>query len=70
MKVNFQGEVVEATEVKVLTSDEYWNEYQLEDGHVLMYKEVLVAIYKVEGKTNPDGTLAYQFQTKKVVRLK
>jgi hypothetical protein len=70
MKVNFQGKEVEATEVEVLTSDEKWNQYQLADGKVLMFKEVLVSVYKLEGVTNPDGTPAYQFQTHKVVRVK
>lgn len=70
MKINFQGEMVEATEVDVLTSNERWNEYQLADGKVLMFKEVLVSVLRVEGKTNPDGTQAYQFQTAKVVRVK
>ena len=70
MKVNFQGEMVEASEVEVLVSSERWNEYQLADGKVLMFKEVLIAIFKLEGKTNPDGTQAYQFRTSKVVRVK
>lgn len=70
MKVNFQGEMVEATEVEVLTSNEHWNEYQLADGRILMFKEVLVSVHKIEGKTNPDGSQAYQFQTHKVVRVK
>jgi len=70
MKISFQGETVEATEVEVLTSSEHWNEYQLADGKVLMFKEVLVAVLKVEGKTSPDGSQAYRFQTHKVVRVK
>ena len=70
MKVNYQGREVEATEVEVISSDEKWNQYQLIDGKVLMFKEVLVSVYKMEGITNPDGTPAYQFQTHKVVRVK
>lgn len=60
MKVKYQGKEVEAAEVEVLTSHEPWNEFQLADGHVLMYREVLVTIYKIEGETNPDGTPVYQ----------
>ena len=70
MKITFQGEIVEATEVRVLTSDEYWNEYQLADGRVLMFKEVLVSVHSVDGRTNPDGTPVYQIATKKVLRVK
>ena len=37
---------------------------------MLMFKEVLVSVFRIEGETNPDGTPAYQFQTHKVVRVK
>jgi len=70
MKVKYQGEEVEAVEVEVLTSHEPWSEFQLADSHVLMFKEVLVTVYRIEGKTNPDGTPVYQFQTTKVVKIK
>ncbi len=70
MLVDFQGSKVEATEVEVLSSNEHWNEYQLADGKVLMFKEVLIAVYILNGKTNPDGSQTYQFQTSKVVRVK
>ena len=70
MKVKYQNREVEATEVDVLTSDEHWNTFQLADGKVLMYKEVLVAILRLEGELNPDGSQVYQFQTHKVVRVK
>jgi len=70
MKIKFQGEEVEATEVEVISGNECWNEFQLADGKVLMYKEVLVSVHRIEGKTNPDGTPMYQFQTNKVVRVK
>ncbi len=70
MLIDFQGQKVEAAEVEVTQANEHWNEYQLSDGKVLMFKEVLVAVYKLAGKTNPDGTPMYQFQTSKVVRIK
>ena len=70
MLIDFQGAKVEATEVEVLSSNEHWNEYQLADGKVLMFKEVLVSVFVLNGKTNPDGSPMYQFQTSKVVRVK
>jgi len=70
MKLTYRGREVEATEIEVLTTMEHWNEYQLGDGKVLMFKEVLVSVLKIEGETNPDGTPVYQFQTHKVVRVK
>ena len=70
MKIKYQDREVEATEVEVLTAEEHWNSYQLVDGKVLMFKEVLVSVFRIEGETNPDGTTVYQFRTHKVVRVK
>jgi len=70
MKVKHNDQEVEAIEVEVLSSEEHWNQYQLADGKVLAFKEVLVSVFKLEGVTNLDGTPAYQFQTSKVVRVK
>jgi hypothetical protein len=70
MKIKYQNKEVDATEVEVLTSDEHWNTFQLADGKVLMYKEVLVSVLRLEGEFNPDGSQVYQFQTHKVVRIK
>jgi len=69
-KVKYQGREVEATEVDVVSSDEKWNQYQLVDGKVLMFKEVLVSVFKLTNEVNPDGSSVYQFQTHKVVRVK
>ena len=70
MKVQYQGKDAEANEVEVLISDEHWNTYQLADGKVLMFKEVLVSVIKIEGETDPQGNPVYQFQTSKVTRIK
>ena len=70
MKVKYQGREVEATEIEVLTSLERWNEYQLENGKVLMFKEILVTVYLLDNETGPDNSPLYQFQTKKVTRIK
>lgn len=70
MKAMFQGKEVETIEVDVLTKDEHFNTYQLSDGNILMFEEVLTGIQRLEGMFNPDGAPIYQFQTSKVVRVK
>ena len=70
MKIKYQGRDIDTTEIEVLTSDEQWSTFQLSDGKVLMYKEVLVSILRLEGELNPDGSQVYQLQTHKVVRIK
>jgi hypothetical protein len=70
MKIKYQNREVDATEVEVLTSAEHWNTFQLSNGKILMYKEVLVSVLLLEGEFNPDGSPVYQFQTHKIVRIK
>jgi len=70
MKIQFQGKEVDAVEVEVVNSSERWNEYQLADGKVLMFKPVLTAVYRVDSIKNPDGSTAYQFTATNVVRVK
>ncbi len=70
MKVSFQGEMVEAVEVDVLNSYERWNEYQMADGKTLMIKNVLVSVYRIEGRTGPDGYPIYQLNSNQVTRVK
>jgi hypothetical protein len=70
MKLTYQGKEVDATEVEVISSNERWNEYQLADGKVLMFKLVVTAVYRIDGVKNPDGSTAYQFTATNVVRMK
>lgn len=70
MEVKWEGRDEEADEVEVFLSDEKWNEYQLADGNILMFKEVLVSVHKLRNKTSSGGGPLYQFQTHKVVRVK
>ncbi len=70
MKIQFQGKEVEATEVDVLTKDEHFNTYQLSDGNILMFEEVLTSIVRLEGLKNPDDSPIYIFQHQTVLRVK
>ena len=70
MKINYQGQDIEAAEIEVISGNECWNEFQLADGKMLRYKEVLISVYKIEGKLNPDGSQVYQFKTNKVVEIR
>jgi len=70
MKRLFNGEQVYVTEVDVLTAHEPWSEYQLSDGNVIKTKHVLKIVYKIDGKTNPDGSPVYGCEGQIVVSLK
>lgn len=47
-----------------------WVECQLADGKVLIFRDVVMAVYKLVNNTNPDGSPIYNFQTHRVVRIK
>lgn len=70
MKVNYNDRQVDATEVEVLMTDEKWNTYQLADGKVLIFKEVLTSIVRLDDEKDKDGNPIYAFQTQRVVRIK
>ena len=70
MKKLFNNEQVNVTEVDVLTAHEPWSEYQLSDGNVIKVKNVLKIVYKIDGKTNPDGSPVYGCESQVVVSLK
>ncbi len=70
MKLEYQGKQVEATEIEVVRTNEPWVECQLADGKVLMFRDVVVAVYKLVDEKNPDGSPIYNFQTHRVMRIK
>jgi hypothetical protein len=53
------GETVEASEVPIEESTERWTEIKLADGAVLRIKLIVGAVYRIEGKTDPDGNPMY-----------
>jgi len=57
-KLEFQGEKVDATELKFRTVHEEWNEYHCEDGSTVRLKTVAAKIYRT-AKKRPDGEPIY-----------
>ena len=53
-KIPFKGRVVEGERVNIKSSEEKWNEYELEDGTKLRVKIVVASIYKLKNEYNPD----------------
>ena len=69
MKVKYQDKEIEVEEVDVILANEKWNEYQLADGAVLKFKDVIVSIHRAITEKAPDGKALYLFNTHRVVRL-
>lgn len=70
MQVEYQGRMVEATEVDFFTRKEDFNEYQLQDGSIIKLKTVVMAIHRIEGEITPDGDPVYNVESTNFVRLK
>lgn len=70
MKMPYQNQMVDFVEVEPITSKEEWNEYQLENGDILLTKTVLVKIFKAIDIKLSDGTPLYRVNTQVVVKVK
>ncbi len=68
--VEFMGKQIEVTDIDVVHSIEHWNEAQLADGKVIMFKDVITSAEKVVSEKTPDGEPLYLFHTHRVVRVK
>ena len=62
-KVPYKNMQVEAIEVPVKSSGEFWNEYMLEDGTVIRVKVVMTDVMRVENEYDEEGTPAYIIKT-------
>jgi len=69
MQVEYMGRLEDAVEVDVVTCEEPWAKYQLSDGRILMFKDVVVEVYKLAKIKNRDGSPIYQFKTHRVVKI-
>lgn len=67
VKIEFQGQQVNAEMVEVSQAGERWNEYLLEDGTILKVKLVLTNVYRVEGQYDAEGNPVYILQSTNVV---
>ncbi len=54
-KISFNGEMVDAELMNIAHSEEYWNEYTLDDGTILRYKSVAVEIWRIVGQQDAEG---------------
>jgi hypothetical protein len=70
MMINYQGKQIEVTEVEVVTANEPWSEYRLQDGKILSVKNVLISVYKAVNEKSPDGESLYVTKNQNIVKVK
>ncbi len=67
VKINFNGQQVDADSVDATQASERWNEYLLDDGTILKLKLVVTNIYRVDGQYDPEGNPLYVVHSTNVV---
>ncbi len=69
VKINFGGEEVEATPLDINQTNEYWNQYLLDDGTVIKMKLVATKILRVENKFDNEGNPVYIVQSTNITSV-
>ncbi len=62
IKVQFEGDWVAATPVEWKPVKEEVSVYELDDGHRLRLRPVLLSVARIEGRKSPDGHPLYHAQ--------
>lgn len=68
-RIQFQGQMVDATEVSFQAGGEHWNEYLLDDGSVIKLKTVTTEIVRVDGQYDQDGNPLYVVRSTNIVTV-
>lgn len=68
-RIQFQGQMVDATEVSFQAGGEHWNEYLLDDGSVIKLKTITTEIVRVDGQYDPDGNPVYVVKSTNIVTV-
>jgi hypothetical protein len=68
-KIDMFGHAIDVAEVPIVEEEERFLRYTLEDGTVLMVKNVATAALRVEGQYLPDGKPVYIVLSNPVVSV-
>ena len=69
IKINFGGEEVEALPVDINQTNEYWNQYLLDDGTVVKMKLVATKVLRVDSKNDNEGNPLYIIQSTNITSV-
>ena len=69
IKLNFGSETVDASPVDVNQSNEYFNQYFLEDGSVLKMKLVATKVFRLDDRFDAEGNPVYFVQSTNVLSV-
>ena len=69
VKINFGGEEVEAVPMDINQTNEYWNQYLLDDGTVVKIKLVATKVLRVDNKYDNEGNPLYVIQSTNITSV-
>ncbi|MCX5694781.1 MAG: hypothetical protein NT014_06680 [Candidatus Omnitrophica bacterium] len=69
IKINFGGEEVEALPIDINQTNEYWNQYLLDDGSVIKMKLVATKVLRVDNKFDQEGNPLYIIQSTNITSV-
>jgi hypothetical protein len=69
VKINFGGEEVEASPIDISQTNEYWNQYLLDDGSVVKMKLVATKVLRVDNKYDLEGNPLYIIQSTNITSV-
>ncbi len=67
IRMEFQGRQYDAVPVEANQSNEYWNQYLLEDGTILKLKTVVMNIARLNEAYTPEGDPVYVVKSSNIV---
>lgn len=68
-RVPYQGKEVDGTPLTPTSTNEYWNQYLLEDGSVIRTKLVATEFVRLDGEYDADGNPVYLVKWTNVVSV-
>lgn len=69
VRINFGGEEVDATPIDVNQTNEYWNQYLLDDGSVVKMKLVVTKVLRIDNRYDNEGNPAYLVQSTNITSV-
>jgi len=69
IKINLGTEEVEALPVDINQTNEYWNQYLLDDGSVVKMKLVATKVLRVDNKYDLEGNPLYIVQSTNITSV-
>jgi len=69
VKVPYQGNLTDGTDVPIEESTERWSEFKLEDGTIIRIKQTIASAIRVDGQYDQEGNPVYVLKSAPAVAI-